>query len=221
MEAVPVTPFVEGLIALVSKEVNVYRILFSVVVFALLIGSYILVTINKFSIEEEEDEYDEELVSDEPVPQLKSESLPVPSSSALKEMARVDSKMNLPSNLTPRAVEECLIVLKDKGPEFLSNEEVLLLIDNGKIAAYALEKVLKDCERAVVIRRVLICKIIFTYLLFIDFFIAKSIDFDITSSMLPFKNYDYSKVLGVSCENVIGYLPLPVGVAGIHFFISL
>ena len=40
----------------------------------------------------------------------------------------------------------------------LNNEEVVLLSQRGKIAAYALEKVLGDNERAVLIRRALICK---------------------------------------------------------------
>jgi len=40
----------------------------------------------------------------------------------------------------------------------LNNEEVILLSQKGKIAAYALEKMLGDNERAVLIRRALICK---------------------------------------------------------------
>jgi len=31
---------------------------------------------------------------------------------------------------------------------------------------------------------------------------------------LPYQNFDYSKVLGACCENVVGYVPIPVGVAG-------
>jgi len=39
-----------------------------------------------------------------------------------------------------------------------SNDEVIMLAQNGKIQAYALEKVLGDLEHAVTIRRALICK---------------------------------------------------------------
>ena len=28
------------------------------------------------------------------------------------------------------------------------------------------------------------------------------------------KDYDYSRVMGACCENVIGYMPLPLGIAG-------
>jgi hydroxymethylglutaryl-CoA reductase (NADPH) len=59
-----------------------------------------------------------------------------------------------------RSLEECLQVF-NSGPDGvrqLNNEEVILLAQQGKIAAYALEKVLGDLERAVLVRRALICK---------------------------------------------------------------
>lgn len=31
---------------------------------------------------------------------------------------------------------------------------------------------------------------------------------------MPMSNYDYSKVMGACCENVVGYMPLPLGIAG-------
>jgi hydroxymethylglutaryl-CoA reductase (NADPH) len=34
------------------------------------------------------------------------------------------------------------------------------------------------------------------------------------SSLIPMKDYNYSEVIGACCENVIGYIPLPLGVAG-------
>ena len=34
------------------------------------------------------------------------------------------------------------------------------------------------------------------------------------NSEVPFTSYDYSKVLGACCENVVGYIPLPLGIAG-------
>lgn len=65
-----------------------------------------------------------------------------------------------------RPLEECINVFEN-GPKpvsvslaMLNDEEVILLAQNGKIAAYALEKVLgpDELERAVRIRRALICE---------------------------------------------------------------
>ncbi|KAI5996499.1 hydroxymethylglutaryl-coenzyme A reductase-domain-containing protein [Pisolithus orientalis] len=105
-----------------------------------------------------------------------------------------------------RSLEECIDVF-DNGPKpvqhalaTLNNEEVILLAQNGKIAPYALESVLGDLERAVVIRRALISRASTT----------KTLE----RSDVPYTNYNYSLVLGACCENVIGYIPIPLGVAG-------
>lgn len=34
------------------------------------------------------------------------------------------------------------------------------------------------------------------------------------SSDIPMTNYDYSRVMGACCENVVGYIPIPLGIAG-------
>lgn len=58
-----------------------------------------------------------------------------------------------------RPVEEVhTIFAAGKGSDLVSDEEVILLVQKGKIAAYALEKLLKDNLRAVKIRRALICQ---------------------------------------------------------------
>lgn len=45
-----------------------------------------------------------------------------------------------------------------KGCDLVNDEEIILLVQKGKVAAYALEKLLKDNLRAVKIRRSLICE---------------------------------------------------------------
>ena len=64
-----------------------------------------------------------------------------------------------------RSLAECVDIFEN-GPrpvsvalKMLHDEEVILLCQTGKIAAYALEKMLGDLERAVRIRRALICKL--------------------------------------------------------------
>ncbi|KAF9529996.1 hydroxymethylglutaryl-coenzyme A reductase-domain-containing protein [Crepidotus variabilis] len=110
-----------------------------------------------------------------------------------------------------RSLEE-LVDLFDNGPRPLSaslsmmtDEELILLAQNGKTAAYALEKVLgtsspHTLERAVRIRRALISRASRTQ--------------SLESSDVPLTGYDYSRVIGACCENVVGYIPLPLGIAG-------
>lgn len=38
--------------------------------------------------------------------------------------------------------------------------------------------------------------------------------YNICLNEIPFENYDYKRVMGKCCENVIGYVPIPLGIAG-------
>lgn len=75
----------------------------------------------------------------------------------------------------------------------------MLLVENKQIAPYQIEKAVNNPERGVKIRRKLI-----------------GIEGNLTQALtnLPYRYYDYSKVFGACCENVIGYVPIPLGIAG-------
>jgi hypothetical protein len=72
-----------------------------------------------------------------------------------KEMARVDSGVDITDT------NSLMSKLLSEGHEVLSDEEILALVDSGKIAPYSLEKTLGDFSRAVKIRRFLVCKDIY------------------------------------------------------------
>ncbi|CAH1279705.1 unnamed protein product [Diabrotica balteata] len=99
----------------------------------------------------------------------------------------------------PRNLQDCLQLLRGDKADELSDNEIIMLVDTKHIPAYTLEKAIKNPERGVKIRR----RIIQNFLENKDSF-----------NYLPFKSYDYTKVLGACCENVMGYVPVPVGVAG-------
>lgn len=101
----------------------------------------------------------------------------------------------------PRPLEECLGILSDpeRGPRFLSDAEIMLLVTSRKILTYNLEAVMETPERGVAIRREML---------------SPKLPDPSALSSLPYKDYDYSKIMGICCENVIGYMPVPVGVAG-------
>uniref|UniRef100_A0A671PR82 3-hydroxy-3-methylglutaryl coenzyme A reductase n=1 Tax=Sinocyclocheilus anshuiensis TaxID=1608454 RepID=A0A671PR82_9TELE len=123
-----------------------------------------------------------------------------------------------------RPVDECLMILKDpkvicqssivnqtscdlhdlfvffqRGARCLTNAEVMALVECRGILGYRLEAVMESPERGVAIRREMLS--------------AKLPEASALEN-LPYRHYDYSKVIGTNCENVIGYVPVPVGVAG-------
>ncbi|AMD22091.1 HGL249Wp [Eremothecium sinecaudum] len=99
-----------------------------------------------------------------------------------------------------RPLEVLTEIMKEGGVKTLKNSEVVSLVINSKLPLYALEKQLEDTTRAVVIRRKALAKLADAPVLETD--------------RLPYKYYDYDRVFGACCENVIGYMPLPVGVIG-------
>ena len=99
-----------------------------------------------------------------------------------------------------RPLEELVEILKAGNVKECNNAEVLELVLEGKLPLYALEKQLDDKLRAVVVRRHSIAKLANAPVLLTE--------------KLPYKDYDYERVFGACCENVIGYIPIPLGVAG-------
>ena len=89
------------------------------------------------------------------------------------------------------------------GVSQLSDAEILQLVKAKHIPAYKLETALGEPERGVSVRRQLVAENL----------VSCSVD-PASLDSLPFTNYNYSLVSGACCENVIGYMPIPVGYAG-------
>lgn len=137
----------------------------------------------------------------------------VPSSASLPTPATTDDEGDVLSMGKPsssglgalrRTAEQLEKMLLEKRAPELTDKELVELSLQGKIPGYALERTLQDTTRAVKIRRAVVSRTAATS--------------DTTSllegSKLPYENYNWDRVLGACCENVIGYMPLPLGVAG-------
>uniref|UniRef100_A0A7N0ZZT6 3-hydroxy-3-methylglutaryl coenzyme A reductase n=1 Tax=Kalanchoe fedtschenkoi TaxID=63787 RepID=A0A7N0ZZT6_KALFE len=77
------------------------------------------------------------------------------------------------------------------------DEEVVKSVVDGTLPSYALESRLGDCRRAASIRREALQRVA-----------HKSLD------GLPLEGFDYDSILGQCCEMPVGFVQIPVGIAG-------
>ncbi|KAH9759762.1 3-hydroxy-3-methylglutaryl-coenzyme A reductase 1 [Citrus sinensis] len=77
------------------------------------------------------------------------------------------------------------------------DEDVVQSVIDGSIPSYALESKLGDCRRAAAIRREALQKMT-----------GRSLQ------GLPLDGFDYDSILGQCCEMPVGYVQIPVGIAG-------
>ncbi|XP_058767668.1 3-hydroxy-3-methylglutaryl-coenzyme A reductase 3-like [Vicia villosa] len=77
------------------------------------------------------------------------------------------------------------------------DEEIVKSVVSGSIPSYSLESRLADCQKAAAIRRSAVQTIT-----------GKSLE------GLPLEGFDYDSILGQCCEMPIGFVQIPVGVAG-------
>ncbi|KAJ4846621.1 3-hydroxy-3-methylglutaryl-coenzyme A (HMG-CoA) reductase isozyme [Turnera subulata] len=89
------------------------------------------------------------------------------------------------------------LVSQEEEEEEEEDEAIIQSVVRGTIPSYSLESKLGDCRRAAAIRREALQRIT-----------SKSL------SGLPLEGFDYDSILGQCCEMPVGYVQIPVGIAG-------
>ena len=94
--------------------------------------------------------------------------------------------------------------MSDEGAKSLTDEELINLVNAGgnHLPLHKIESIVEDSERGVKIRRQII---------------ANRLGYKSSNEIigsLSYRQYDYSKVLNACCENVLGFVEIPVGYAG-------
>ncbi|KAL6209092.1 hypothetical protein ACLB2K_020035 [Fragaria x ananassa] len=95
----------------------------------------------------------------------------------------------------PKVFEEKAMI--ETPPPTEEDEEIIKAVVAGTIPSYSLETKLGDCKRAASIRREALQRVT-----------GKSLE------GLPLEGFDYESILGQCCEMPVGYITIPVGIAG-------
>ncbi|CAN1250174.1 3-hydroxy-3-methylglutaryl-coenzyme A reductase 1 [Linum perenne] len=97
-----------------------------------------------------------------------------------------------------RSALDCSISPPDLSPpSSMEDEEIVQSVISGSIPSYSLESKLGDCKRAACVRREALQRIT-----------RRSLN------GLPLDGFDYDSILGQCCEMPVGYIQIPVGIAG-------
>ncbi|CAK9316091.1 unnamed protein product [Citrullus colocynthis] len=122
---------------------------------------------------------------------VKEDSRKVPCGAALD--CSVPPQVASPLLTVPKSVDPLPVPIKLNEED----EEIVKSVVVGTTPSYSLESKLGDCARAAAIRREALQRIT-----------GKSL------SGLPLDGFDYASILGQCCEMPIGYVQIPVGIAG-------
>lgn len=129
---------------------------------------------------------------------IKEDSRKVPCGAALD--CPVPQIATSPIVASPKAAPKVVDTFPDSTPAATTteeDEEIIKAVVAGTTPSYSLESKLGDCKRAAAIRREALQKLT-----------GKSL------SGLPLEGFDYDSILGQCCEMPVGYVQIPVGIAG-------
>lgn len=129
--------------------------------------------------------------------QAKTHTFSVDSENSESEESDVEDE-----TVAPRSMTECMEIISTEGGSQLTDSEIINLVKAGSTACplYKIETICDNPTRGVKIRRKVIAE-------------CANLPQEKLNN-LPYKHFDYTKVMNVCCENVMGYVQIPVGYAG-------